>query len=264
MVEAIWFRLRAARVSLLAAGLSYYVMASLLPLLVLGSGVLGLISRRDSDVAPRIVEWLGVEGHAAVLVEDSIAHAERAHVASSLVGIAGLVWAALAVTGALRRAVDAVWGVADVGWTARLRSIPWAIVTAVLIAGSLSASGFATSVEGVGGVLAGGVGVLSTAVMAGWFLSRLGSCEPDRRALLIATLFLTIGLEVVKNSAVFVVPRLVSRASALYGGLGAGVTALVGVLVGSWLLLIATAIAAELSLTRPTLEHADGSEDLPV
>lgn len=229
-------------------------MVSLLPLLVLGSGVLGLVSRRNADVAGRVVSWLGVEGRAAVLVEDSIAHAERTHVASSVVGIVGLVWAALAVTGALRRAVDAVWGLEDVGWTARLRSIPWAAVAALLLLGSVVATSLAASVGGLGGLLGVVVGLVFTAAMAAWFLSRLGRCTPSPRALLVATALLTVGLEAVKNGAVFVAPRLVSRDSALYGGLGSALVVLVGLLVVSWLLLISTAVAAELSVTR---SHVD-------
>ena len=246
-----WARLRRARAALLAAGLSYYFIAGLLPLLVLGSGVLGLVSRRNTDFTSEAIDWLGVQGHAAAIVTDSINHAEQTHVTSSVVGVAGLLWAGLAVTGALRRAVDAVWGVDDVGWTARLRSAPWAATAALLVALSVAATGLAASVNGAGAILAAAVAFVFTAALSAWFLSRLGSCRPGASALLVATALLTVGFEAVKNGAVFVVPRLVSRDSALYGGLGSALAGIVGLLVVSWLLLFATAVAAE--LTEPSL-----------
>ena len=152
----------------------------------------------------------------------------------------------LAATGALRRAVDAVCDVPDVGWTARLRSIPWAIVGALLVTGSLAATGFTAGVGDVGVGLAAAAAATFTVAIAAWFLARLGSHSPTPRALMISTIFLTVGLETVKYGVVFLVPRIVSRDSALYGGLGSVLAAMASVLMISWLLLIATAIAAEL------------------
>lgn len=259
MITAVWHRVQSARVALLAAGLSYYLLASLLPLLVLASGILGRLSQNDASVAPRLVDWLGVEGEAATLVQDSIEHAEQVHIASSVIGIAGLVWAALALTGALRRSVDAVWGVPDIGWTARFRSIPWTVVAGVLIAASVGATGLAASVNVVGGVLAVVFGVACTYAVSTWFLGRLGTCRPTRHPLLVSAGVLTVGLEVVKNGTVFVIPRIVSRDSALYGGIGSGLAALVAVLVLSWLLLLTTAIAAEMTLAADHPHRAHGS-----
>lgn len=216
-LTASWTLLRNARVALLAAGLSYYLIAGLLPLLVRGSGLLGVVSRRNSDAAEEVVDWLGVQGHAAAIVTDSIDHTEQTHVTSSIAGVAGLLWAGLAVTGALRRAVDAVWGVEDVGWTARLRSAPWAAVAGLLIALSVAATGIAASLT---------------------------------------------GFEAVKNGAVVVVPRLVSRDSALYGSLGSALATIVGLLVISWLLLVSTAIAAELT-ELSTTKATHGSQTPP-
>lgn len=69
-----------------------------------------------------------------------------------------------------------------------------------------------------------------------------------------SAMVLTIGLELVKNGAVFVVPRMIGRDSALYGGLGSALGVLVILLAVSWLLLVATAIAtttAALGVLRP-------------
>ncbi len=260
LVRRVWERLRSARAAFLAAGLSYYLLAGLLPVLVLAAGILGVVSDRNDNVADEVIRWLGIEGNAARIVSESIAHAERVRVTSSLVGVAGLLWAALAVTGALRRVVDAVWGVADVGWTARFRSAPWAAVAAALVVLTSTGTGLTATVGGVGSALGGLVGVASTAALSVWFLARLGTRRPTGRALGIAAVVLTLGLEATKNGAVIAVPRLASRESALYGGLGSALAALVGLLVISWLLLFATAVAAELTLAQP-LEETDGPNE---
>ncbi len=258
----IWARLRTARVALLAAGLSYYFIASLLPILVLASGVLGFVSRRNDEAARAILDELGVTGDAATLITDSIEHAEDVHVTSSVIGLLGVLWAALAVAGALRRAVDAVWAVPDVGWTARLRSLPWAIVAMLLASGSLASTAWvawAGSGAAVVGVL---LGVSFTAALASWFLARLGSRTPTRRALGVSTVVLTVGLEVIKYSAAFVVPRLVSRDSALYGSLGSAFGLLAVVLAASWLLLVATSVAAEMTDSDVPLTRQSSSRSL--
>lgn len=233
--------------ALLAAGLSYYLAVSLLPMLVLAAGVVGLVSRNNDQFVAEVIEWFGVNGQAADLVSESIDHAERRHAASSVIGVFGLVWASLAVTGALRRAVDAVWDVADVGWTARFRSLPWAVVALVLVVGSVSFSGVATFTGPAAGITAAMVGAVVTLLLSFWFLGRLSEQRPEQRALAIAAVLLAVALEVVKNGAIHVVPRAISRDSALYGAIGSALAVLVLFLVVSWVLLTATAIAAELT-----------------
>ncbi len=255
LVRRIWSRVRAERIALMAAGLSYYLLAGFLPILVLASGVVGRLSERNNITAQTVIDELGVRGQAATVIADSIEHSEQVHVTSSIVGLLGVLWAALAVTGALRRTVDAVWGVPDVGWTARLRSLPWAVVAAVLGAGSVASTAW-SAWSGQGSRLAAAVlGLAFTTALAAWFLSRLGSCVTTRHALVVSTAVLAVGLEVIKYGAAFVVPSLISRESLLYGSLGTALGLLVLVLVTSWLMLIATALAAELSVAEHPLRR---------
>lgn len=97
------------------------------------------------------------------------------------------------------------------------------------------------------GVAAVVLGAGFTAALAGWFLARLGSSRPNGRALVVSAVVLAVGLELVKYAAAFGVPRLVSRESVLYGSLGSVLALLSVALVVSWLLLVATALAAVLS-----------------
>jgi len=249
MVGRLWFRIRIQRVTLPAAGLSYYFLVGLLPILVLVTAVVGFLSRQNDDTSRTIIDELGVTGEAATTIADSVQHAEQLPVASSVVGLIGLLWAALAVTGALRRTVDAVWGVPDVGWTARLRSLPWALVAAILTAGSLSSTAFAFWAGSAAGVVAAVIGLGCTTALAAWFLAHLGACIPTRPALRLSTFSLTVGLEAVKYAIALGATRFVSRESLLYGSLGSSLGLLTVMLVTSWLLLLATALAAELTLS---------------
>lgn len=254
-------RLQSARVGLLAAAVSFYFLVALLPILVLASGVVGLVSRRNRTVTTTIIDQLGVSGQAATAITDSIRHAEGVHTSSSFIGILGLLWAASAATGALRRAVDAVWGEPDVGWTARLRAQPWALVAAILLAGSMSSTALATwlgrgILPSVGAAV---LGAVFTAALAVWFLEHLGSHPTSRHAVATSALLLTCGLEATKYASAILLPHLISRESLLYGSLGSALGLLAVVLITSWLLLLTTALCAELS-TRAHVSDATGSD----
>lgn len=125
--------------------------------------------------------------------------------------------------------------------------MPWMLGAGVLLAASLVATSAARAAGSIGGVLAALVGLGCTAALSAWFVGRLGTNVASGRALAVSVVVLTVGFEIVKNGAVLVAPRLVSRDSALYGSIGSALAALVGLVATTWLLLIATAIAAELS-----------------
>lgn len=154
-----------------------------------------------------------------------------------------------------RRTVDAVREAPDVGWTARLRSLPWA-VAAALGASSVASTALAAWAGRGTGMVAALLSVGFTVALAAWFLARLGSFTPTRHALGVSTVGLAIGLEGVKNATAFVVPQLVSRESLLYGSLGSALALLLVALVTSWLLLVAAVLAAELSVASPVQGRA--------
>ena len=97
----------------LAAAISYYVLFSLIPLLIFLVSVFGFLVR-DSDLQQEVIDRVMQatpldpdEGEN--LVTDTIESVSRVSGALTIVGILGTAWSASAMFGAVRRALNIVW-----------------------------------------------------------------------------------------------------------------------------------------------------------
>ncbi|HLA19491.1 MAG TPA: YihY/virulence factor BrkB family protein, partial [Dehalococcoidia bacterium] len=98
----------------MAAAISYYVVFSLIPLLIFLVSVFGFIVRNDEiekEIVDRVVDATPLEkDEEQNLVTDTIRGVSRVSGALSIVGLLGMVWLASAMVGATRRALNTVWG----------------------------------------------------------------------------------------------------------------------------------------------------------
>ena len=94
----------------MAAAISYYVLFSLFPLVILGIAVLGLVLR-DSDIQRDLIAeltgLLPVDAEGARDVENAVRElAGPSSGALGLLGLAGMAWTASAMFGVIRRSLD--------------------------------------------------------------------------------------------------------------------------------------------------------------
>ena len=99
----------------LAAAISYYVLFSVVPLTIVLTSVFGFIVR-NSDIRRQVIERVvaqtplsGADGQR--FVSDTVQDVSRVSAALSVVGIVGMIWAASAMVGAVRRSLNIVWRV---------------------------------------------------------------------------------------------------------------------------------------------------------
>ena len=99
----------------LSSSIALATFVSLFPLLLVLISVVGFVSAGRSDFTSDVISELGLEGEAAQAVEDAIVVAEGSRQAASIIGLVGLLWAGLAVVGAMQAAFNAAWQVTGRG-----------------------------------------------------------------------------------------------------------------------------------------------------
>ncbi|MET0901747.1 MAG: YhjD/YihY/BrkB family envelope integrity protein, partial [Acidimicrobiales bacterium] len=123
----------------LSSSIALATFLSLFPLLLVLIAVVGFLSAGRTDFTSDVISELGLQGEAAQAVEDAIVIAEGSRRAASILGLIGLLWAGLAVVGAMQAAFNAAWQVTGRGLVDRLVAVRWLLgagtlflVTAVL------------------------------------------------------------------------------------------------------------------------------------
>lgn len=237
----------------LASSITLAGFLSLFPLLLVAIATLGWMSSGDADLAANIVDDLGFEGEAADQVTETIAAAERSRQATSVVGLLGLLWAGLGVTGALQAAMNAIWQVSGRGPTAKLFGVAWLVGAGALFLTSMALGPVMTVFPGPAVVPTVAVGVLLNVLLFLWMFTALTNVHVPRRAHLPGAIVGGIGLEILKLISSFYVPRTVENSSGLWGSLGVVFATL------AWLALSARLVvyAAALNVTR--YERANGT-----
>jgi membrane protein len=203
-----------------AAAITLYGLFALFALAVLAIAVLGFVSASDEDVARRIAEGMGLHGSAADLVVESVTRAQHTRAATTVIGAIGLLWVGSSFAVTVASAYDHAWGVEQRFARSRLIGLLWLLGAGVLLA--------------VGAVLTAAISVFPwlvaplllvaslavNTVLWLWTSWILPNRKVPLRPLLPAALFGAVALEILKVVGVFVVPRLVSKSSALYGTIG--------------------------------------------
>lgn len=235
----------------IAAALALNSFLALFPALVAATAVVGFLARSGHGTAAQVVDWLGLHGAAADLVEDAVAAAANAAPAASAVGLIGLGWAGLGIFGAMEVAFNAAWGTPSRGLVARVVGLVWLAGAVVLLAASaaLTRLGVLLPAATPATVL---VGALADAALFAWS-SRVFVARPVAwRDRLPGAATFAAGMAVLKPLGAVAVPRLVASSSALYGAIGTVFAALV------WLTLLARLVVFAAAMNAGRVERAAG------
>jgi len=95
----------------LAAGISYYLLLSLFPLVLAAISVFGFIVQKPSveaEVVAGVTDFIPVSRD---FVESAIMAVSSARGAAGIIATFGLVWAGMAVFNAIRKSLNTAWGV---------------------------------------------------------------------------------------------------------------------------------------------------------
>jgi membrane protein len=252
-----------------AAAVAYYAVFALLPIALVGVGVLGLFigdeSARDHVIsAVTNVIALGDAGEATL--ESTLRGVSHT---SGWLGLAGLViavWSASVLFGHIRAALDDVWGIKDLPvLRAKLRDLllffgfttlllASTVVTGVLVGLLVHAEGWPAPVHGLVGRLLILMARFSPFTFAAFlFLHRFGTHAQLRwRDVVPAALITTLFFELGKNVFAYYVVRF-STLNALAGSLGAAILLLVWLNYSAQVTLFAAELAKHWKLVRAGL-----------
>jgi len=254
VVVSVQRRFGAERGANLAAAISMRGFLALFPVVVLAISIVGFLGGDPRQVADDIVRELGLSGSAAKTITDAVATAQRTKVASSVIGLVGLLWTGTGLAASLTAAWNQTWGIPGGGFRGRFLGFGWLLGglvlfgLGILLVALVGGSGALPELGLVGGVVVDTLLFLWTA----WVL-------PTRRipwrAMLVPAIIGGVCFEVLKLAGTFVLPRIVSRSSALYGTIGAVFALLVWLLVLGRLVVYVTLIEHE-SWKRRTGEVA--------
>jgi membrane protein len=232
--------------SSLAALIAYYAFFSLFPLLLVFVSVLGFVLQRDpslrEDVLHTALAQIPVVG---AQIRDQL-HPLSGSGVALVVGLAGTLWAGLAVTVAVSHAFATIWDVPRVeqpsGLTARVRGVALLVVLAAAFIGSSAAAGLAAG----GGIDPAGeraaAVAISLAADTGFFLALFALLTPRPwriRDLLPGVVVAGLGWLALQSLGGWYVDHTVAGASSTYGTFALVIGLLSWLWVGSQVLLVA-------------------------
>ncbi|MFM7616756.1 MAG: YihY/virulence factor BrkB family protein [Actinomycetes bacterium] len=231
-------RLAAGNGSNLAAAIAFRGYLALFAILVLAVALAGFFDASGRDVADWIVGTLGLSGDAARAVSRAVGRAQSSRAATTVVGLAGLVWTGTGVAAAISAAWNAAWSIPGGGLRGRARGLLWMLASGAFIVIAVSTTGVVAvrdlhwSVAIVAGLLSDLALVLITA-------STLPARRIPVRAMLPGALVGAVGLTAARVLGAVVLTRLVLNSSAIYGSIGTFFALLVWMLVIGYILVIA-------------------------
>ncbi|MDZ4825604.1 MAG: YihY/virulence factor BrkB family protein [Actinomycetota bacterium] len=204
----------------LASALTLQAFLGLFPLLIVGVAVLGYIQSGSADFAADLIDDLGLDGEAARILNEALDTAAKSRRTATAIGLFGLLWAGLGFTAALRLAYNQAWQVQARGWRDRLAGLLWFVGAGALFLVGLAATAAMNVLPGPLWPMALIFGLLVNFVLFVWTARVLPNIDVGLRALLPGAVFAAAGLEILKIAGAFVLPRMISSASALWGTLG--------------------------------------------
>ncbi len=244
VATAVQRRFGAERGANLAAAISMRAFLSLFPVLVLAIAFVGFVGGDPRQVADDIVRELGLSGSAAATVTHAVKTAQNTKVASSIIGIVGLLWTGTGLAASLTAAWNQTWRIPGGGVRGRMLGFVWLLgglvlfALALLLLSLVGDNGALPEIGIVAGIVVNTFGFLWTA----WLL-------PTRRiplrAMLLAAATGGVCLEALKIIGTFAIPRIVTRSSELYGAIGAVFALLVWFLVIGRVVVYVTLIEHE-------------------
>lgn len=251
--------------SQMAAAISYYVLFAVVPLAIVLASVFGFVVRdRDirEDVVQRVVDetaFGGAEGEQ--FVSDTVQGVSRVSAALSIVGLIGMAWSVSAMAGAVRRSLNAVWGVTAPQPPVQQKLIDLAMILGlgILLAASIAGTGALQALRRVGPMADGGVLwtlpslALPAAVTFVAFLGMYRYLPAKRqtfRAIWPGALVATVLFELLKNGFALYVAYF-NNFDVVYGSLGAIMLFLLWTYFASSILLLGGVLAVEYGRLPP-------------
>jgi membrane protein len=229
-------RFGAERAGNLAAAISMRAFLALFPILVLCIAVVGLFVGDATAFADRVVSALGLSGDAAHVITEATRTAQRTKVASSIVGIVGLLWTGTGLAASITDAWNQLWQVPGGTLRGRLVGVAWLAGGGVLAVVGFGATGL---VSGSGDLAVVGIvgGLVVDTLLFLWTAWILPARRIPVRAMLPAAVIGGVGYEILKLVGGYAVPALVARSSTLYGTIGVVFALLVWMLVLGYLVV---------------------------
>ncbi|MGZ8751787.1 MAG: YihY/virulence factor BrkB family protein [Acidimicrobiia bacterium] len=229
-------RFSAERAGNLAAAISMRAFLALFPILVLCIAVVGLFVGDATAFADRVVSELGLTGDVAETITDATRTAQDTKVASSIIGIVGLLWTGTGLAASITDAWNQVWQIPGGTLRGRLIGVGWLAGGGVLAILGFGATGL---VSGSGELVVVGIvgGLAVDTLLFLWTAWILPKRRIPIRAMLPAAFIGGIGYEILKLVGGYAVPAMVSRSSTLYGTIGVVFALLVWMLVLGYLVV---------------------------
>lgn len=233
-----------------AAALTYAAFLSLFPLLLLGLSVTGVLVRYGAST-----EWFHQLAR-AIPGLDALINNQGHLLAKSagdlgLIGLIAVLWTGSVLTSRGERAMGVVFGLERRVLVNRTRALAITILLGLCLLASLTLTGIVAGLR-IGGALTVptrlAAGALLFVLELGYFtvtyrLLTLGHKIPMREHLRGA-LLMTIGWTALKYIGNVFVDHTISRASALYGTIGAVFGLLLAIRIASWIFLCGAEITS--------------------
>jgi membrane protein len=209
-----------ARGSALAASITLYFFLAIFAVTVLAVALLGFLSEGGANLARNLPSQLGLNGPTAHLVHNAVDTARHSRKVATVVGLVGFAWTGTNLGIVIGDAYNAAWDVDRRGMVDRLYAVAWLGGAAVFIgAGALATAAWGL-LPGVFAPLVIVVSLGTDTALFVWTSWILPNRRVPIRALLPAAALGAVVLEALKLIGAYVVPRLVSHSSAIYGAIG--------------------------------------------
>ncbi|MCC6221961.1 MAG: YihY/virulence factor BrkB family protein [Thermoleophilia bacterium] len=234
-----------------AAAIAYHALFSLFPLAILLVSILGLVLQVDDarrEVTRWLLERLPLSDAAGVDLERAVAGIASPASVAGLLALAGLLWSASGMMGAIRIGLNAVWPEVRPRPAGRAKLLDLAFVAAagllVLVSVGLTVLLRAVPGAGVAGELLHAVVPLAlTFATFALCYRHVPAARPPLGAVWVGALAGAAGFEAAKTAFSFYVAN-VSRFNLIYGSLGAVLAFLFFVYLAAVTFLLGAELAA--------------------
>ncbi|MEX1253903.1 MAG: YihY/virulence factor BrkB family protein [Dehalococcoidia bacterium] len=256
--------------SILAAAISYYILFSIVPLVIFLTAVFGFIVR-DPDVEREVIDRIVAaapleQGEGETFVSDTLNGVSRVSTALGIAGLLALAWSASAMFGAVRRALNITWGASSPRPIVQQKLLDLAMVAGfgAFIATSIASTTALrilqeTSHDVIGPLTGDQTLFWSTTSLAVPALLTFGvfllvyryvpSVSPSFSEVLPGALLATLLFEALKNGFAFYVARF-NNYDIIYGSLGALMLFLLWTYLSATILLFSAALSYEYARLR--------------
>ena len=258
----------------LAAAISFYTLFSLFPLVLAVISVSGYILGSGS-VEERIVEDIGnVVPVSAEFVQDTVQGVARAKHITGVASILGLLWASTTVFGAIRKGVNAAWGIRKTRPFLRERLMDFSLMlgASVLLLISISATAILSEFQAIMSQIAPNVYIngdlfwdrvalllpISLSFLTFLVIYRfLPNTRVEVKDVWLGALLATIAFEVTKQGFVWYVTKY-SLYNVVYGPIGAILALLTWVYISAIILLFGALVTSRYAAYLASREGEKG------